>query len=638
MNQISPVLKRAVLQLLLLLGVFSFCRVMFTILNAGHFKDLGLGEYLKLALYGLRFDISVILMLNAAYFLLLLLPGRLLQYKWWNAVLDVLFIAVNALALAFEFADWRYYPFTLKRATSDVLGMVGRKGDFLIQLPHFFVDYWYIFIGFALGLYAFIKLNRRITWRNTPHYTGYSAKTIGAQIGAFVLAAGICILGIRGGWQNQPLTIGFAVEAANGKYVPVVLNTPFSILTTISNKRLPGLNYYSERDLLKYVQPVKQYSGTPNGKNVVVIILESFSKQYTGLGKFKSYTPFLDSLMQHSYLCRNAYANALHSAEGIPAIIAGIPSLMEEPITSSVYSANTVSALPSLLKEIGYNSSFYHGATNGTMNFDVFCANAGFDAYNGRNEYGDEADYDGSWGIWDEPYLQYFAKELTKKQQPFFSTVFTLSSHDPFKVPKKYEQVLPKGGLEILQSIAYTDMALKKFFETASKLPYYNNTLFVIAADHCSLKTQDGNDHYNLGFYRIPILFYAPGDENMRGVTDSLMQQIDIIPSVLDALGYPKPFFAFGNSIFHSGLPRFLVTEHNNRYQLLMNGHILKTNNLETNELFNVAVDSNCSNNILNTPGGETTRQQIEPYMRAMLQLHNRSLNNNSMSADKWAK
>ena len=181
-------------------------------------------------------------------------------------------------------------------------------------------------------------------------------------------------------------------------------------------------------------------------------------------------------------------------------------------------------------------------------------------------------------------------------------------------------------------------MALKKFFETASKLPYYNNTLFVIAADHCSLKTQDGNDHYNLGFYRIPILFYAPGDENMRGVTDSLMQQIDIIPSVLDALGYPKPFFAFGNSIFHSGLPRFLVTEHNNRYQLLMNGHILKTNNLETNELFNVAVDSNCSNNILNTPGGETTRQQIEPYMRAMLQLHNRSLNNNSMSADKWAK
>jgi phosphoglycerol transferase MdoB-like AlkP superfamily enzyme len=638
MNQISPVVKRAALQFLLLLGIFSFCRAMFTVLNAGHFQDLALSQYVKLAVHGLRFDISVILMLNTAYFLLLLLPGKMLRYKWWRLVLNGLFIGVNSLALAFEFADWRYYPFTLKRATSDVLDMVGRKGDFLIQLPHFLVDFWYIFIGFALGLYAFIKLNRRMARRNAVTFASYTGKTMIAQVMAFLIAAGICLLGIRGGWQNQPLNIGFAVEAANGKYVPVVLNTPFSILTTVSNKRLPELRYYSDAELRQYVEPVKQYNAPSGRQNVVVIILESFSKQYTGLGKFQSYTPFLDSLMQHSFLCRNAYANALHSAEGIPAIIAGIPSLMEEPITSSVYSANTVSALPSLLKNIGYHTSFYHGATNGTMNFDVFCANAGFDEYNGRDEYPDKADYDGSWGIWDEPYLQYFAKELTHKKPPFFSSVFTLSSHDPFKVPKEYEAALPRGDLQILQSIAYTDMALRKFFETASKQPYYKNTLFIITADHCSLKTQDDNDHYNLGFYRIPILFYKPGDPQISGMTDSLMQQIDILPSVLDYIGYPKPFFAFGQSIFHSNKPRFLLTEHNNRYQLLMNGHILKTNNLETKELFNVAVDSNCSNNIIGTTEGSATRRQIEPYMRAMLQLYNTSLNGNSMSADKWMK
>src|SRR5690606_24672345 len=107
-------------------------------------------------------------------------------------------------------------------------------------------------------------------------------------------------------------------------------------------------------------------------KNVVFIILESFSKEYTGLGGRTSYTPFLDSLMQHSFVCTNAYANALQSAKGIPAIISGVPSLMDEPITTSAYGTNKLTSLPALLRNKGYQTAFYHGGTNGTMGFDIY--------------------------------------------------------------------------------------------------------------------------------------------------------------------------------------------------------------------------------------------------------------------------
>jgi phosphoglycerol transferase MdoB-like AlkP superfamily enzyme len=361
-------------------------------------------------------------------------------------------------------------------------------------------------------------------------------------------------------------------------------------------------------------------------KNVVVIILESFSKQFTGLGNRKSYTPFLDSLMKHAYVCTQAYANALHSAEGVPAVIAGIPSLMAEPITTSAYGTNKITALPGLLKQEGYTTAFYHGGTNGTMSFDVFAANAGFDRYYGREEYNNEKDYDGNWGIWDEPFLQYFANNLSQTKQPFFAAVFTLSSHEPFKVPEQYENVLPKGPLPIHQTVAYTDLALKKFFANASQQEWFRHTLFVITADHCALMTEDNRDFRNLGFYEIPVIFYAPGDTSMHGTTDKIAQQVDILPSIMDYLGYKKPFFSFGNSIFDTSAKRFAVTELDNCYKWLMNGCLLKTNGLSVSEVYDFGKDYYCNDNLCGK-----VQDTVSPYFKAYVQLYRSVLINDKM-------
>ncbi len=638
MKEVFQPLKRLVLQIVLLLLCYFLSRSIFVLSNLSFFGDMPFGEFLHIAWNGVRFDLSVLLTINSLYIVLLLLPLPLIYKPWWNTMLRWLFIIVNSWALIFEMSDWAYFAFTMKRATADVLNMVSRKGDFFTLLPHFVVDYWYVPFAFAALVACLIIANRRII-KATPIYK--PAKTgvliYAVQSLRLLLVAGVCVIGIRGGLQRTPIGNSTALQVTVNRYVPVVLNTPFSIAHSYANDQLPELEYYSEQELAKYFNPIKQYSGKQfRKKNVVVIMLESFSKEFTGLGS-TSYTPFLDSLMQHGYVCKSAYANALHSAEGIPAVIAGIPSLMEEPFTTSIYGTNKITALPGLLKQEGYNSAFFHGGTNGTMSFDVFAANAGYDKYCGRTEYNNDKDYDGNWGIWDEPYLQYFANSINKMPQPFFASVFTLSSHDPFAVPEQYKKTLPRGRLDLTQTIAYTDMALRKFFATASQQPWYNNTLFVITPDHCALLSEDPNQYVNLGLYSIPLLYFCPSDSNLKGSFNEVTQQMDILPSVMDYLGYDKPFFAFGNSIFSNASPRFTINEINNRYEFLMNGYLLKTETTNITEFYNFAIDNQCSNNLLHTPA-DSSLKTTEPYFRAFIQLYNSTLIHNKMYAPQSKK
>jgi phosphoglycerol transferase MdoB-like AlkP superfamily enzyme len=322
----------------------------------------------------------------------------------------------------------------------------------------------------------------------------------------------------------------------------------------------------------------------------------------------------------------------VHSAEGVPAVISGMPALMDEPITTSSYGTDNLTSLPSLLKTEGYQTAFFHGGTNGTMSFDIYASNAGFDRYYGRTEYGNEGDYDGNWGIWDEPFLQFFARSLSTMKQPFVTSVFTLSSHDPFKVPVQYQNQLSKGSLPINQTIAYTDLALKKFFATAAQQPWYRNTLFVITADHAApVSTDPYYSSYGMGRYAIPIIFFAPADTSLRRTTDTVIQQIDILPSVLDYLGYNKPFFAFGNSIFSKAYPRFVVNELSDHYLWYMNGYLLTADQLKPKALYDFNTDSLLHHNVLSQDNA-LAHQTLIPYFKAFIQLYRSSLINNKLT------
>jgi phosphoglycerol transferase MdoB-like AlkP superfamily enzyme len=181
---------------------------------------------------------------------------------------------------------------------------------------------------------------------------------------------------------------------------------------------------------------------------------------------------------------------------------------------------NTTNSLSKILRKEGYNTSFFHGAFNGSQNFDQYTRAAEFEKYYGKDEYVGREAFDGKWGIYDEKFLQFFAKKLSSFKTPFFSTIFTISSHNPYKILDRYKNKFPKGTTIVQESIAYTDYSLKLFFDNAKKQKWYNNTLFVISADHTSADGELDIDKTILGKFHIPILFFDPGNPNLSGVND----------------------------------------------------------------------------------------------------------------------
>ena len=143
--------------------------------------------------------------------------------------------------------------------------------------------------------------------------------------------------------------------------------------------------------------------------------------------------------------------------------------MMEESYLTSTYGENKLSSIASSLVSKGYSSAFFHGGYNGTMNFDNYTKKVGYRHYYGKNQYNDDRDYDGNWGIYDEPFLQYTVKQLDTISKPFVATVFTLSSHHPYKIPEQHKGSFPKGTMIVHETVGYTDYALKRFFESASK-------------------------------------------------------------------------------------------------------------------------------------------------------------------------
>lgn len=612
----------------LLVGLYSLSRLIFYLFYLSHFNDISIPNLFWIFIVGIRFDLSAIILLNALFILLFLIPLSISHNKYYQITLKWLFIIVNSLGLLANCIDFAYFGFTLKRTTADVFNFFGGTigNDLGHLIPLFFIDYWYVFLiwlALSFVLYKAYKYSK-----NNTNY-GFKIGTV-TSWATYVLTILLCVLLYRGGFQLKPITIVDAGEYTNSKNIPLLLNTPFTILKTIDIKSIEPAIYYANEAEMKFLyNPFRKGSGNQmQKKNVFLIILESFSKEFVGSinGRGKGFTPFLDSLMSQSYVCSNAYSNGKKSIEGIPAITASIPTWMDEDYITSAYGGNEIKGLAQLLKDEGYYTAFFHGGTNGTMGFEAFSKVAGYKDYFGKNEYKNDRDYDGNWGIWDEPFLQFTAKTINEKQSPFFATVFTLSSHHPFIVPEKYKDKFKGGAEPIFKTIQYTDFALKQFFETVKKMPWYSNTLFVFCADH----TGPSHDPYfdtKVGSNAIPIFYFQP-DSFLKNKNSNLTQQIDIMPSILDYLNYNKPYFSFGKSIFDTTSYQAL-SYNSGLYQFMEGNYVIQFDGTKTNEMYNYQTDSLLKQNLINTE--KEILNKMESKTKAIIQTYQQSLINNRM-------
>ena len=617
-----------------LLILYFVSRLFFYALNAGYFSGISNWQLLKSFLVGIRFDIAAIAFTNIL-FIFLLFPGIYKNNSHIQKIGNVLFFVINAIALMGNFVDAKFFDFINKRSTSSIFTLMGTNKDVWLMIPRFLKDFWYVALSWLILMAGFWRWMPRLPF-NKLITEKMSFKALLFQTLVFTGILGFMLWGARG-TRLKPIGIIDAAACTALKNVPLVLNTPFSIIKTIENENLVDYQYFSEDSLIKYYNPIHQYSAQngPKRMNVVVFILESFSKEYSGfLSSRQGYTPHLDSILKHSLVFTNAFANGTQSYEALPAIITGIPSLMDRPYSGSNYSDNVIESLPRLLGETGYHTSFFHGGNNGTMGFDNFARVAGVENYFGRDEYNNDSDYDGHWGIWDDPFLQYFANQLNAFPQPFFTSVFTLSSHHPYNVPEQYNSKFPEGALLILKSIQYVDYALGEFFKTASRMPWFNNTLFVFTADHAA---QAIEKTYNstTGMFAIPIAFYCPSDSALQGTNASVAQQIDIMPTILGYLGYNKPFFAFGEDLQNPASYHWAISYINGTYQLIQGDYVMLFNGQRVTSFYNrnnqPGQQEKNSPEKLNNQAEKMIFLTMEARIKAIVQTYNDCLINNRM-------
>jgi phosphoglycerol transferase MdoB-like AlkP superfamily enzyme len=625
----------AMLGMLMLL--FMTCRIAFYLFNSDFFPGMTIERFGRIAWGGVRFDLTAVLYLNVLFILLMIIPFRFRFRSGYQRTLRVLFLFTNTLGILANVADTVYYRYTLRRTTLSVIRQFENEKNIPGLFGQFLLDYWYALVFAAFLVWIMHRAVSRI--RITGPQVTDARVFYGGGTVLMVLIIGLVVAGIRGGFgeSTRPITLSNAAQYATvPKDINLVLNTPFALLRTAKTPIVEKAHYFSsdadaEAIFFPVHYPKDSVPFTP--RNVVVIILESFSKEFFGAynqdaegGRYRGYTPFMDSLIGRSHAFQYSFANGRKSIDAMPSVICSIPAI-EVPFVLSHYSGNRVTSLASLLKEKGYYTAFFHGAPNGSMGFQAFANTCGFDDYFGKDEYGNDADYDGIWGIWDHKFLEYYADKMGTFKEPFYTNFFSVSSHHPYNLPQEFRDRFTGGELSIYKCIEYTDYALKRFFEKAQTMPWYKNTLFVITADHASAQIRLKEYNTAWGYFSIPVFFFEPGNPPMP-MEPQIIQQIDIMPTVLSHLHYDKPYVAFGRDILDRGRRPVAFNFLDDTYQSFAGSYLLQFDGSKSVGLYDFRNDRLLENNLLlQLPD---TVKRMETELKAFVQQYkNRMVDDN---------
>ena len=639
-----------VVNFLLLMVVYMLSRWVFFYMNKSSFPDVTFEDMMTICLGGLRFDISALCYLNMLCITLQFLPIKVRDTVWYQRIVKTLFIVINALGIAVNAADIVYFEFGGRRTTFTIFSEFGGESNLGTIFLNSITNYWEVWLfGIAMiAIIAFLYYNPIKQDRPASSYPAnkiyYSLHTV-----IFIIVGILVAGGARGGLKLKmhPLRQDSAelyckkpLEAA------IVLNTPFTLVTTAHKTGYKDPGFFAKEELDNIFNPIRNLhpkGGEMNRMNVVVFIMESFSMEYTGFfnkdkdgGNYQGYTPFLDSLLSKSYSFEYGFANGMRSVDCMPASFAGIPRYLD-PFCYFIYSNNALQGLPAMLSQEGYTTAFFHGAPNTTLGFKSFTNSIGFETYYGMDEYDNDKDFDGTWAIFDEPYLKYFAKEsdrIANEGQPFLLTVFTASSHEPFTIPDEHKGTFTRGDIPMHKSISYADYSIQQYFEMVKEKPWFNNTLFVFTADHCGVSYRE--DYNNeMGRFLIPIFFYTPGGQlPVMCDTKRLIQQTDITPTLLGLLNYQKPFFSFGKDVFDNSenYVNYVFNDRNGNSMYYLDDLMIEYSGNQLIGIYEYKNDFSLKNNLIEKKEQFSQLPFMQQQMEAILQQYITRMEDNKLT------
>lgn len=632
-------------RILFLYLIWMLCRVGFYLYNIDLTGPVTWAEFPSLLKGSLLFDSVSIFYINLPFLFFSLIPFRFRERKGYQRFLMWLFVIVNSAGLMVNLADIFYYPFKLGRIASDDAHFL-TDSHFGRLLLSFIRDYWYgvlawIAVGFLLW-FGFRKIGYRPT-RIKSDLVYYLSQT-----GLLALAGTFAIFMIRGATISRavyPINISDAGLYASPTKTGLILSNPFCVIRTMSDS-FSYPEYFPEDELDEIFSPVHypqpddstrlRIDGQPN---FMLIILESFATAHIKelsdqfAEDAPSYTPFLDSLIREGYIFRNAYHNGSRSLDALPSLWASIPTFKRQ-FLSMPQSMAPYHALPECLKESGYSTAFLHGAVRESMSFQAFGKMVGVEHFWSQENYEEEngrSDFDGKWGIWDHKFFPFIAEKVNTLPQPFFATMFSLSSHHPFQLPAGFDDGrYPEGPLPIQRMFGYSDEALRHMFEQMSRNEWYENTIFIITGDHGA--GSDNEKYLKVPYnFAVPLLFYSPGGLLPQGSDERPAGHIDVMPSVLGLTGYDKPYFAFGQDLFADSLPRRTMN-YMGAFNTIADSLVYIFNEHDFVEVFDYRRDPLQRDNLA---GRQAADNEDERWTKAFIQQYYRHVKNRQYTVPK---
>lgn len=545
---------------------FAGMRAMFMLYHFGSAAELSSATIAKAFWVGLRMDASFAAYISIAPFLLFFLKTVFPRFRVskiiriYTGILVVLLVIVSVADLEL-YTAWGYRmdatPLQYFLSPKEMAGTVSSA------------PIWILLVLIVVASTIFVFLMRFFILPPEMRPMTSTLKVLVSSVSFFLIA--LLFIPIRGGIQKIPLNVSDAYFTDNLFANHAALNLPWNVMFSILNRNSPDnpFDFFDPATAHELFSELQSRNASPGSllsvekPNVILIILESFTAKLMGsLGGERGVTPQLDSIAADGLLFTNFYASGDRSEKGQSSILSGYPN---QAINSIIKMPTKTRELPSLcntLESYGYSCSYTYGGELEFANIKSYLINTGY--RNLVSKYSFPASLrTTSWGVHDEYVFNRFYSDLKKEKEPFFATIFSLSSHEPFDVPLLHFKGKDRSDL-FRNSVYYTDSVLGDFIQKLKKETYWNRTLVVIVSDHGHpLPGDDPNDAPSK--FHVPLIFTG-GALNKKGIVTTYGSQTDIATTVLNQLKIPSPEFIWGNDLLDSSRYSFAFYNFNNGF------------------------------------------------------------------------
>ncbi len=538
--------------------VLSFvARLIFVLFYFSGYPEGAVINLLKTFRYGFRLDLS---MGSYIVFLCFIIWSvfHLFKLNFFFSLYKAVGILVLGLVLLITLADVAVYKhwaikinmtaIQFAQHPREVLASIGTKD----YIPFLILVYCILMGGF---LWFWFKITDRLKF--TVNLTGRNLFFCSL---AFVLIAGLSLLGIRGGFQLEPINQSAVYFSDKAIYNHTAVNASWNLMHKWVNNRdvknpYPyGTEVEIDRSLHRFYNSGKVYPHLVDSStrpNIVFILLEGFTADVIGaFGGETGLTPTIDSLIKQGLIFTRFYSNGDRTYKGLPSILNGYPSQATSSVTQNPDLTGKIPSLAKTLREYSYQNSFYYGGESEFANIKSYLLNTGFDNIVDIRNF--PSAYRGlKWGVSDHYVFERMSQDLTMARQPFFSCILTLSSHEPYDIPM--EPFIKSKTIPDLfrNTVYYTDWSLSRFIHLSENQSWYANTLFVLTADHGNPLPKQYSTNYDPGRFKIPIIIFGKPlkQEYKAKQMDIIGSHTDIANTLLQGLGLNGDAFRYSKNL-----------------------------------------------------------------------------------------